>query len=205
MSSPGGLGQDRLVQGQIRHRAPQPLVLNLKFLQPLKLIAVHPALPFAPSAIGLNRHADLTNRLLNRLSLTLQHLYLPQLQNDVLGLLSLSSHLLVRQKVGSHYPSWCTTSVEAHQVRGYEHRRSRAISNCDTAAEMREKTNKAGQSIIHAVDSSHHDNLPPELWALCQMRTTDEDNAAIGPDAANLKTVLGKVDQRWLRKSEQPG
>ncbi len=104
-ASPGSLSQDQFGQFQIRHRAPQPLALRLKLLQPFQLIAVHPFILIAPSMIGLHRHADLSNRLLNRLALPLPHFNLPLLQHNVLGLLSLSSHLPVLPKAGSSYPS----------------------------------------------------------------------------------------------------
>ena len=66
----------------------------------LQLIAVHAAIVFEPSVVGLRRDANLTNRLLNRLALTLQHLNLPKLQNNVFRLLSLCSCLLVLSKNG---------------------------------------------------------------------------------------------------------
>ena len=85
---------------KICHDALGTLVFCLEFLQPFELIAGHAAMLFAPSVIGLHRNADLSNGLLNRLALTLQHLNLPQFQNDVLRLLSLPSHLRILQKVG---------------------------------------------------------------------------------------------------------
>jgi hypothetical protein len=54
--------------------------------------------------VGLSRHADLTNRLLNRFPLPLQHFNLAQLEHNVLGRLSLDSHLLVLLKTGLFHP-----------------------------------------------------------------------------------------------------
>ena len=54
--------------------------------------------------VGLSRHADLTNRLLNRFPLPLQHFHVAQLEHNVLGLLSLDSHLLVLLKTGLFHP-----------------------------------------------------------------------------------------------------
>jgi hypothetical protein len=58
------------------------------------------AILFAPTLIGLHRNANLSNGLLNRLALTLQHLNLPKLQHYLFGFVSLSSHLLVLLKMG---------------------------------------------------------------------------------------------------------
>jgi hypothetical protein len=82
----------------------KPLVLSLQYLQTLQLIPAHPATILAPAVAGLNRHTDLAHRIRNRLPLTLQHLNLPQLQNDVFGLVSFPSHPLVLLKSGSTYP-----------------------------------------------------------------------------------------------------
>ena len=93
--SPGGLGQDHLVQRQIRYGMPEPGVLGLQLLQPFELIMAYATKFVAPSRIGLLRHNDLSDRVCDRLALTLQHFNLPQLQNDLFGFVSLSSHLLV--------------------------------------------------------------------------------------------------------------
>jgi hypothetical protein len=53
-----GLGEDYLVQGQIRHDALEALVFNLKLLQPFELIAAHAAL-----AIVLGPMADIWVRV----------------------------------------------------------------------------------------------------------------------------------------------
>jgi hypothetical protein len=91
---------DHLVQGRICHDALEALVFCLEFLQPFELVTGHAAILFAPAVLGLHRNANLSNGLLNRLALTLQYHNLPQLQNDVLRLVSLTSHLRVLQKVG---------------------------------------------------------------------------------------------------------
>ena len=130
--SPGSLPQDHLVQRQIRYRTPQRLApsagktisqivfwpgSNLKLLQPFELIPAHPALNLllAPSIIALNRHTDLPHSLRNRFSLALQPFHPPQLQHDVLRLLSLPSHSLVLGPFENRtiISLWGTTSVGA--------------------------------------------------------------------------------------------
>jgi hypothetical protein len=54
----------------------------------------------APPTVGLNRHTDLTDRLLNRFPFPLQNFNLSQLQHDIRGLLSLASHPVVLLKTG---------------------------------------------------------------------------------------------------------
>ena len=98
--SPGSLGQDHVVQRQIRHGTPELLVLVLKLLQPFELIPTDAAIFLAPSIIGLLRYADLPNILSERVVLSLQHFNLPQLQHDFFGFVLLSSHLLVLLKSG---------------------------------------------------------------------------------------------------------
>lgn len=61
-------GQNALVQGEIGHRPPQPLVLFLKLLE---LRPPHAAIERAPSIKRLLRHADLAHSLGNRHALSL--------------------------------------------------------------------------------------------------------------------------------------
>ena len=91
----GSLGQDHLVQGKIGDRLAQPLLLLLKLLQPLELSPGHAAVKLAPAIIGKLRLADMTNRFRRRYALPLQNLDLLHLRNDILGLLSFASHVLV--------------------------------------------------------------------------------------------------------------
>jgi len=62
---PRGLGEDRLVQGQIRHNAFEALVFSRTLFQPFALIAAHATILFVPPVIGLNCYANLPNRLGN--------------------------------------------------------------------------------------------------------------------------------------------
>lgn len=100
MSSPSGLGQDHLVQRQIRNGTPQPTIFGLQLLKPFELISAYAPIFLPTPIIGLLRHANLPNGIRNRLALTLQHFNLPQLQHDVFGFVSLSSHSLVLLKMG---------------------------------------------------------------------------------------------------------
>ena len=54
----------------------------------------------APSVVGVLRHADLPNRVGDRPALALQNLNLPQLQHDLLGLVSSACHPQVLLKSG---------------------------------------------------------------------------------------------------------
>jgi len=98
--SPGGLGQDHLVQRQITHGTSQTGILILQLLQPLQLISAHATILITSSVTGLLRYADLSDRVCDLAALSLQHFNLPQLQHDLFGFVSLSSHLLVLLKMG---------------------------------------------------------------------------------------------------------
>ena len=98
--SPCSLRQDHLVQCQIRHRPPQPLVLRLQRLEPLQLVPVHAAILLAPAVVGILCHADLMNRVRDRAALALQNLNLPKLQHDLLGLVAFACHPVVLLKSG---------------------------------------------------------------------------------------------------------
>ena len=93
--SPRRLSQDELVERQIRDRPPEPLVLFLELLQPLQLRPAHAAILPPPPVVALLRDPDLTHSIGDRHALPVQHLDLPQLQHDVLGLLALSTHRFV--------------------------------------------------------------------------------------------------------------
>ena len=64
--SPGRLGQDHLVQRQIRHGTPEPRILGLQLLQPFELIPTHAAIILAPPKISLLRHTNLSNSIRDR-------------------------------------------------------------------------------------------------------------------------------------------
>ena len=51
--SPGGLGQDQLIQGQIRYGASEPFVLLLKTLQFLELSSPHATVLLRPEMLRL--------------------------------------------------------------------------------------------------------------------------------------------------------
>jgi hypothetical protein len=73
---------------------------GLQLFQALELIAGHTAMFFTTSIMALNRCTDLPHSFRRRPSLPLQHFNLSQLQHNVLGLLSLASHLVVLLKTG---------------------------------------------------------------------------------------------------------
>src|SRR5687767_3288769 len=64
--SPGSLGQDQLVEGEIRDSFPQPLVLGLELLQALDLARLQAAELLAPAIVGHLRDADLADGLGHR-------------------------------------------------------------------------------------------------------------------------------------------
>jgi len=100
LTFPRAVSAKHLVQRQIRDGAPKTGILGLLLFQPLELIPAHHTAFLTLSIVGLNRHTDLTNRLLNRFPLPLQHFKLSQFQHDILGLLSLASHLVVLLNTG---------------------------------------------------------------------------------------------------------
>ena len=59
--SPCGFLQDQLIEGQIRHRLSQPVILLLKPLQFLQLIYAHSAILLTPAVIGLFNNSDLSS------------------------------------------------------------------------------------------------------------------------------------------------
>ena len=61
--SPCGFLQDQLIEGQIRHRLSQPVILLLKPLQFLQLIYAHSAILLTPAVIGLFNNSDLSDRI----------------------------------------------------------------------------------------------------------------------------------------------
>ena len=62
----------------------KPAVLQLKGLQPLQLVDLHPANLPPPAVVALLRHADLPAGLASRLALRNQDLHLPQMRDDLL-------------------------------------------------------------------------------------------------------------------------
>lgn len=101
--SRGGLAKDQLLERQIRDRLAQPLVLLLKILQPLHLVALQAAEFLAPAVIGERRDADRADRFGDRASLRYQHVDLPQLRDDLFGLMSLLGHSIVLQTARKPY------------------------------------------------------------------------------------------------------
>src|SRR6267378_6889670 len=65
----GGLLQDQLVQGQLRHRPLKPRVLSFQFLESLGLIELQPAVLAAPAVEGLLRLRQLAAYFAYRLAL----------------------------------------------------------------------------------------------------------------------------------------
>ena len=81
-----GLSQDQLFERQIGDRLAQPLVLLLQILEALDLVALQPAELLAPAVLGERRHADRADRFRDRTALRDQHVDLPPLRDDLLGL-----------------------------------------------------------------------------------------------------------------------
>src|SRR6187549_3554983 len=90
--SPGGLLQNELIKGQIRHRLAKPVVLGLQLLQTLDLIGLEPTVFLAPAIIGEFAHADLANGISDTLALRDQYVDLPQLRDDRFRLMALPRH-----------------------------------------------------------------------------------------------------------------
>ena len=90
--TPGGLLQDQLVQRQLGDGLPQPLILFLEPLEFLQLVGSHPAILLAPSVIGLLGDAHLADRVHALHALADKHGNLPQLLNNLFGLVPLVRH-----------------------------------------------------------------------------------------------------------------
>src|SRR5271163_812375 len=90
--SPCGLGQDHLVERQIRHCATKPGVLRLKVLQPFHLIRFQPAKLLTPPIVSDLGDADRANGVGHRLSLRDQYVDLSKLRDDLFWLMTLSRH-----------------------------------------------------------------------------------------------------------------
>src|SRR5215813_2071547 len=90
--SPGGLLQYELVQRQIRDCLTQPAVLELKVLQALHLLGLQPAKLRAPPIIRHLAHPDLADCVQHILALRDQNIDLPQLRDNLFGLVSLPCH-----------------------------------------------------------------------------------------------------------------
>ena len=75
--SPCGFLQDQLIEGQIRHRLSQPVILLLKPLQFLQLIYAHSTILLAPAVIGLLRNLHLADHVNASLTLPDKHINLP--------------------------------------------------------------------------------------------------------------------------------
>lgn len=90
-----GLGQDQLVQSQVRYRPAQAPVLLMDPLQFLflKLICAHATVLLLPAVIGLHSHTDLPDRVYPGHALPHQHFNLLQLHNNLCKLWSLGRHL----------------------------------------------------------------------------------------------------------------
>src|SRR5262245_10563367 len=90
--SPGSLLQNELVQRQIRYGLAQPAVLKLKLLQALHLLDLQPAKLLTPAIVGNLAHTDLPDRLRHALALRDQNIHLPQLRDDLFGLVAFPRH-----------------------------------------------------------------------------------------------------------------
>jgi hypothetical protein len=91
--SPGGLGQDQLIQGQIRYGASEPFVLLLKTLQFLELSSPHATVLLTPTIKGLFRDPNFPDRIYTRHSSTDNNLNLSQLRDNLCRFVSLVRHL----------------------------------------------------------------------------------------------------------------
>src|SRR3954452_16550962 len=113
----GSLGQNELVESEIRDRPSEPGILRLELLQPLHLIALQTAILGAPAIVGDFRHPDRSDRLRHRPTLRRQHIHLAQLGDNLLSAVSLSRHPRVLHPAQSH-TSRRTTSKGAAQFFG---------------------------------------------------------------------------------------
>ena len=82
----------KLVEGQVRHRRPQPLILFLKSFEFLQLVGSHTAILLAPAVIGLFGNTNRPDRIDPLQTLTDKHFNLPQLRDNFFRLASLHSH-----------------------------------------------------------------------------------------------------------------
>jgi hypothetical protein len=87
--SPSSLLQNELIQRQIGNRLAQPAVLELKVLQARHLLGLQPTELLAPPIIRHLAHADLADCVRHVLALRDQNIDLPQLRDDLFGLVSL--------------------------------------------------------------------------------------------------------------------
>lgn len=91
-------------RGSVGDHAPQTCILLLELLEALQLIPAHaPVLP-APPVIRLLRHADLAHRFGHAHAPTLQDFNLPQLRDDILGILWLPAISLSSNRRGKVTP-----------------------------------------------------------------------------------------------------
>ena len=108
--SPCSLSQNELVQCQIGHRPPQPLVFLLKLLQTLEL---RPTLPSRHTVSAINR-TSVASRRSGAPHPILSSLALAEPQLAEASMLSLRASLvsqpsLILQLVGQNYSSWWIT------------------------------------------------------------------------------------------------
>ena len=61
--SPGSLGQDLFIDGQIGNGLPEMLILPLELLQLLELVRSNPTILLPPPVIGLLRDTHLPDRI----------------------------------------------------------------------------------------------------------------------------------------------
>ncbi len=80
--SPGRLRQDQLVQGEVRHRSPEPRILQFQILQTPHLVALQTAILRPPAEVSRLRHRDRLHRLGDRLALTRQDINLRNLRRS---------------------------------------------------------------------------------------------------------------------------
>ena len=90
---PGGLGQDQLIQGQIRYGASEPFVLLLKTLQFLELSSPHATVLLTITIKDLFRDPNFPDRIYTRHSLTDKNLNLSLLRDNLFQFVALVRHL----------------------------------------------------------------------------------------------------------------
>ena len=84
--------QDGIVKGYISHQFLESGIFPLKLFQPSGLLYPHAAVLFAPAVLGLLSDAHLPAGLTYGVTLTQEHLRLPELPNNLLGRKCPSAH-----------------------------------------------------------------------------------------------------------------
>ena len=106
--------QDKLLQGQVRDRPAEALVLSLQRLQPLDLIALQAALLGAPTIIRDLRHFDGPDGFSDLPSLRDQDIDLAQLGDDLFSRMLLPSHENILHMARGHTSGRTTFQGAGH-------------------------------------------------------------------------------------------